>query len=228
MDDTEKQLWQDYRQTKSVDLRNQLVERYLPLAWKLSKRKAGKLPKCVEFDDLYSAAYQALIGSVPRFDLARGISPTTFFTYRISGGIADWLRSIDSVSRHTRQRQTRVTEWAQSELDHYPTDDEIFDEFGFKLHRPATISLQEPITATDSRARTIGDLLADRRSDPSETDLSNLSDILKGCSKRERLALLLYHFDGHTMRELGDAIGVSESRVSQMMSQLKQRLQAAA
>lgn len=231
MDEHEKKLWQRYRRTKReparTELRNALVELYLPLARYLAKRKAKRLPPSIDFDDLYSAAYQALLGSVPRFDLSRGYTPRTFFSPRINGAMIDWVRSIDPASRLTRERESRVNQWAQTELDHSPTDDEIDEHFGFRLYRPATLSLQEPRDRDEGRAMTLGDLVADRHCGPGESSISELSALLRGCTKRERLLLLLYHIDGMKMSDIGASIGVSESRISQMMSGLKTRLRDA-
>lgn len=232
MEESEKRLWRRYARTRRQPakdaLRNELIELYLPLAERLARRKAARLPDHIDFDDLYSAAYEALLHSVPRFDLSRGIEPRTFFAHRIQGALTDYLRAIDPLSRTMRQRQIRIERWTQTEIDHPPTDDETFDRFGFRLHCPPVLSINQTVEHSDGRNTCIGDLLVDRRTPAVGSGVSNASEILRGCSKRERLLLLLYHVEGQTMSEIGDSLGISESRVSQMMKSLQRRLQLAA
>ncbi len=231
MDDTEKKLWQRLSRTKRQaardQIRNQLVELYMPLADHIAQRQASRLPPSVDFDDMHSAAYQGLLDAIPRYDLSRGVTPKTFLTYRIKGCIRDWFRQIDSVSRYTRMREARVNHWAQMELDHRPTEDEIEQHFGFVLHRPSTVSLHESRDYDAGEALTLGEILPDHRTGPSDSGVGELSEIMRSCSQRERLALLLYHVDGLHMKEVAESLGVSESRISQMMSALKTRLRAA-
>lgn len=222
MDDALRKQWQQYAQERTLDQRNALVERYLYLADIYAGRQLKKLPRgTAEFDDLYSAAYQGLIKAVPRFDLDRGISPVTFLACRVRGEILDFLRLQDHVTRTRRAQGNRIAEWEQMELRRPATDDEVYFHFGFRILRPPNVSLDAPISQPNARLVALKDTLVD---DSRPDDYSQCSYLLRGLNKRERLIVLLYYVEGLKMKEVGQSVGISKSRISQMMAGLLERM----
>jgi RNA polymerase sigma factor FliA len=223
MDEQEKQLWEVYSSSRSTDDRNRLVELHMCLAHTIAKKYYLKvLGTGVDYGELLSAASEGLIQSVERFDLSRSILFRTFATQRIRGQIADWLRSTDVHTRLYRIREPMVRKWAQT-LGHKPTDDEIYGYFGFKLERRKAVSLSSTGHERDDwKVRELNEWGVGKCD--SNHSVGEVSYLLKGLTRRERLAVVLYCIEGYTMREAAEVIGVSESRMSQMMTDLIPRM----
>jgi RNA polymerase sigma factor for flagellar operon FliA len=227
MDADERKLWKRLESAKRKEtierLRNVLVEMHLPLCKKITDRFASQVPRSVEYGDIYSAAYQGLLIGVPRYRLDRGVKPETFLTFRIRGEIRDYLRKCDDVTRSNRQRINRVTEWEQNELGRPATDDEIDAHFGFSVYQPPLVSLDAVCskTAQGVKEKRLGDMVADPRTVGSASDLASL---LRGLNKRERIVALQYFVAGDTMKQAAAHVGLSESRVSQMMPAIIERI----
>jgi RNA polymerase sigma factor FliA len=226
MDADETKLWKRLaaakRESTVTRLRNELVERYLPLCETITQRFASSVPRSVEYGDLYSAAYQGLIFGVPRFDLDRGVKPKTFLSWRIKGEIRDFLRKCDGVTRTNRQRINRVTEWEQQDLGRPATDDEIDEHFGFSIYKPPLVSLDAPVLVSDSsKEKAAHEIVADPRT---VGDASDLASLLRGLNQRERIVALQYFVVGETMKQTAAHVGLSESRVSQMMPAIIERI----
>lgn len=225
MDEQEKQLWDRYSSTRSTDDRNQLVELYMWLAEKLAgKFSLRVLGTGLTYEDLLSSAYEGLIQAVEKFDLNRNVAFGTYAPFRITNQIKDGLRATDAHTRLYRIREPMVREWAQT-LDHLPTDDEIYEHFGFKLDRRNTISLQMTMFKRgDGHAWEAKELMESVGKEVASQDVGEVSYLLKGLTRRERLAVVLYCIEGYTMKESAEVIGVSESRMSQMMKDLIPRM----
>lgn len=230
MDSEERKIWQRYGKARALStrtrLRNELVERYLPIAARLAAKYSSRTPDQVEYDDIYSAGYQGLLDAIPRFKLARQVQPTTYLSFRVQGAILDFLRSEDSIGRLDRNRWKRVHRWEEEELGRKATPDEIDDHFGFSLVQPIVSSLDRPLYAhSTSKALSIHDTIADSHPNDQE-GLNGLSYLLRGLSKRERMIVVLYHIEKHSMKQVAEQLGISESRVSQMMGGLIERVRS--
>ncbi|NLX05724.1 MAG: FliA/WhiG family RNA polymerase sigma factor [Phycisphaerae bacterium] len=235
------QVWREYRATGSVDLRNRLIENYLPLVKYNAERVWAKLPNEVDLDDLISSGILGLIDAIEAFDLDRGVKFSTYCSQRICGAILDELRERDWVPRIVRNRMRRVdhaVKALQAELGRLPTDQELcarmnlsreeFDRVINDTTSTTFISLSRPRNEADSHKdlREI-DVLEDRRSDDpvvemQKKDVKEL--IMRGLSRTERLIILLYYYEEMTMKEIGKTLDLSESRVSQMHSAIVKRL----
>lgn len=226
MDEQEKQLWDAYSSSRSTEDRNRLVELYLWLAEAISRKFYLRVVGTgVEFDEVKSAACEGLMQAVERFDLSRGILFPTYAPWRITNQIRDYLRESDAHTRLYRMREPMVREWAKS-LDHMPTDDEVYEHFGFKLERRNICSLSmKSVGRTDINFRDKCFSYEIGENSPNRS-VSEVSYLLKGFNRRERLAVVLYCIEGYTMRESAEVIGVSESRMSQMMKDLIPRMRA--
>jgi RNA polymerase sigma factor for flagellar operon FliA len=237
------QMWREYKRTRDPELRNLLIENYLPLVRYTAERVSAKLPDEVEVDDLYSAGVFGLMSAIDGFKLERGFKFETYCAPRIRGAILDYLRSIDWVPRLVRSRSHQLDAaltTLEARLGRAPTEDEAAahlnmsrEEYG-KLVRDATavslVSLSKKWFETDGSkdVREI-DLLEDKRGDSplrnlQMRDIKNL--ITRGLSRTERLIVILYYYEELTMKEIGATLDLSESRVSQMHSSIIARLKA--
>jgi RNA polymerase sigma factor for flagellar operon FliA len=218
-----------------------LMEKYLPIVKYNAERIAAKLPDEVENDDLISAGVFGLMDAIEAFDLSRGVKFETYCAPRIRGAILDELRSMDWVPRLVRNRAHKLAQATQSleaELGRAPSEEELAGRVNLprtefdKLLRDATaiavVSLSRKHYDSDSsrEVREI-DVLEDKRgrdpvSEIQKRDLKQL--IVRGLSRAERLILILYYYEEMTMKEIGAALDLSESRVSQMHSAVLNRL----
>lgn len=234
-------LWKKYKESGSQDARNRLVEFYLPLVRYLAERLLAKLPQSVELDDLTSAGVFGLMDAIDGYDLSRGVKFETYCTTRIRGAILDGLRAMDWVPRLVRSKAHRLEEaqrTLQMRLGRTPTAREMAEGLGIDaveydaLVREANavmiVSLGEKAEDGDeSRVLRKVDHLEDKRGiDPiEEISKKEVMDlVMKILSRRERIILILYYYEELTMREIGAALGLSESRVCQLHTRIIERL----
>ncbi|NLY00072.1 MAG: FliA/WhiG family RNA polymerase sigma factor [Rhodopirellula sp.] len=237
------QLWVEFKKDISnQELRNRLVEIYLPLVKYNGERIWARLPEGVELDDLISAGVFGLMDAIDAFDLSRGVKFETYCVPRIRGAMLDELRTMDWVPRLVRSKASRLNEaikTVETRLGRSPTEIELATELNItvpeleKMMLDANavnlISLNKKWYETDSYkdVREI-DILEDKKGeDPTKriqkNDLMRL--VTKGLNRNERLIIILYYYEELTMKEIGATLDLSESRVSQMHSSIVQRLQ---
>ena len=236
-------MWKTFQQDKTIEMRNYLMEKYLPLVKYNAERIYAKLPDEVELDDLISAGIFGLMDAIDAFDLGRGVKFETYCAPRVRGAILDELRSMDWVPRLVRSRAHKLddaTKGFEAEHGRSGTDDELAKRMGVsreefvKLKKDATaislVSLSRKWFETDSQKDVCEiDVLEDKRgSNPfEEIQRRDLKDMLtKGLTRAERLILVLYYYEEMTMKEIGSTLDLSESRVSQMHSSILARLKA--
>ena len=236
-------VWPEYKKVGTEELRNQLMEHYLPLVKYNAERIYAKLPDEVDVDDLMSAGIFGLMDAIDAFDLDRGVKFETYCAPRIRGAILDELRSMDWVPRLVRSRSSQVEQARRSlqmEIGRKPTDDELCSKMGVdkeefaKIRKDAgavgVVSLSRKWFETDSNkdVREIDVLKDAKQVNPfkavQKRDLKDL--ITKGLSRAERLIVILYYYEEMTMKEIGVTLDLSESRVSQMHSSILARLKA--
>lgn len=230
------ELWRDYKQDGTKEARERLILNYSPLVKFVAGRVAAGLPQNIEQADLVSYGIFGLIDAIDKFDPARGFKFETYAISRIKGAIIDELRSIDWVPRSVRAK-ARAIERAYSKLENElkrtPDDKEVAAELGMTeeelAHTMSQISfvgivaLDELLGATPERpnAATVGDTVSTRQHDPVEQyevdEMKHvLADAINRMPDRERLVLTLYYYEGLTLAEIGDVLGVTESRVCQI------------
>jgi RNA polymerase sigma factor for flagellar operon FliA len=238
------QLWDAFKADPSnQDLRNRLVETYLPLVKYNGERIWSRLPEGVELDDLVSAGVFGLMDAIDAFDLTRGVKFETYCVPRIRGAMLDELRTMDWVPRLVRSKASKLNEaikTLETRLGRQPTETELAEQLTITVpelekmildaNAVGLISLNKKWYETDSYkdVREI-DILEDKKGeDPTrriqKTDLMRL--VTKGLNRNERLIIILYYYEELTMKEIGATLDLSESRVSQMHSSIVQRLQS--
>jgi RNA polymerase sigma factor for flagellar operon FliA len=241
------QLWLDYTKTKDKHLRDRLILTYAPLVKYVAGRVGSGLPAHVDEEDLVSYGLLGLMGAIDRFDPTRDIKFETFAIARIKGAIIDELRSLDWVPRSVRSR-AREIERAMAELEktlhRAPTDEEIAEKLGITenelddsltdISRSSIAALDELWTVSGSSGDTVSliDTIEDTSGpDPqgalAQTELREaLGEAIARLPEREKLVVTLYYYEELTLREIGDVLGVTESRVSQLHTKAILRLKA--
>src|SRR5262249_32862076 len=130
------QLWKDYRARPTTELRNQLVEHYLPLVKYNAERIWSRLPEGVDLDDLISAGVFGLMDAIDAFDLERGVKFETYCVPRIRGAMLDELRTMDWVPRLVRSKASRLEETRktlEAELGRPPRPEEMAQKLGLTI-----------------------------------------------------------------------------------------------
>jgi len=220
-------------------LRNLLIERHYPLVKYIAERLLQTLPKSIELDDLVSAGLFGLMDAIRGFDASRGIKFKTYCSTRIRGAILDQLRSQDWVPRLVRLKASRIDRALQrltAEYGREPTHAELARVLEME-HTDLVKEIQE------SRAKTMFSLsekwedddgsvekvevLEDRTAiDPvfemNRRDL--MTFITRALTHKERFIIEQYYQYGHTMREIGEMLALTESRVCQIHSNVMSRL----
>src|SRR6202162_6453578 len=211
------QLWRDYRTEPTVELRNQLVELYLPLVRYNAERIWARLPEGVDLDDLISAGVFGLMDAIEAFDLERGVKFETYCVPRIRGAMLDELRTMDWVPRLVRSKASKMEEarkTLEASLGRPPRPDEMSERLGVSLGEynkmvgdataVSQVSLNKKWYETDSYkdVREI-DILEDKKGeDPTRRlqrkDLMRM--VTKGLSRNERLIIILYYYEELTMK----------------------------
>jgi RNA polymerase sigma factor for flagellar operon FliA len=240
-------LWRRYKVDGDAGARERLVVAYSPMVKFVAGRLGAGLPSHVDDADLISYGLMGLIGSIERFEPERGIKFETFAMTRIRGAIIDELRSLDWVPRSVRSR-AREIEAAQAKLEHElqraPSEAELAakldvseDELQTSLLEIANSSvyaLDELWTVSDSSGDQVSllDTISDPRAeDPQESLASSeikdrLTEAIASLPEREQLVVALYYYENLTLREIGEVLGVTESRVSQLHTKAVMRLKS--
>lgn len=234
-------LWRAYKKRPTEELRNQLIEHYLPVVRYTAERLAAGLPQSVELDDLMSAGLFGLIEAIKSFDLDRGVKFKTYCSWRVRGAILDELRNNDWVPRQVRTKASMLEgkmREAEAKLGRPATDLELASLLGMsladldKLMREAsavTVCYLSDAAGDGQDASCRSDLVADPNACDPIHDLQR-KDVMEVLTKeltlRERLILILYYFEEMTMREIGLTLDLSESRVCQLHSRIVARLKA--
>ncbi|MEZ6036289.1 MAG: FliA/WhiG family RNA polymerase sigma factor [Planctomycetota bacterium] len=236
-------IWKTYKRTRDENLRNTLIEHHMPLVRSIAERVLQTLPKSIDVDDLSSAGTFGLMDAINGFDLSRGIKFKTYCTTRIRGSILDELRSQDWVPRLVRlkaHRLERAIRALEGRFGRAPNQAEIAEELGISLEElqaheaeanaKTIFSLSEKWDdGDDDQELEKVEILADRKSvNPIDTiqQRDALDMITSSLTKKERLIILMYYYEGLTMREIGEIMELTESRVCQIHSNVMARLKA--
>jgi RNA polymerase sigma factor for flagellar operon FliA len=242
-----KTLWREFRKSGDRELRDRLILTYAPLVKFVAGRLGSGLPAHVDEGDLVSYGLLGLIGAIERFDPERDIKFETYAISRIKGAIIDELRALDWVPRSVRARARdieRAIAELEAKLGHAPTDEEIAKKVGIsvdELEESLTEISRSSIAALDelwtisgeggdqvSLLDTIEDTDGPNPQDAlAQTELREaLGEAIARLPEREKLVVTLYYYEELTLREIGEVLGVTESRVSQLHTKAILRLKA--
>ena len=220
-------------------LRNILIERHYPLVRYIAERLLQTLPKSIELDDLVSAGLFGLMDAIRGFDASRGIKFKTYCSTRIRGAILDQLRSQDWVPRLVRLKASRIERALQrltAEYGREPTHAELARTLEMD-HQDLVKEIQEARAKTmfslsekwedDEGSVEKVEVLEDKTAIDPVTELNRrdlMSFITRALTHKERFIIEQYYQYGHTMREIGEMLALTESRVCQIHSNVMGRL----
>jgi RNA polymerase sigma factor for flagellar operon FliA len=232
-----REAWGEYKSTGSGTARDSLILHYSPLVKYVAGRVAVGLPANIEQADLISYGIFGLIDAIDKYDQSRNIKFETYAISRIRGAIIDELRAIDWVPRSVRFK-AREVEKAYSSLENKlkrpPSDKEIAEEMGISVDelnhiytQLSTVSLValDELMAVDGGGGdklSLVDTLEDTKTaSPMDAFESvEMKDILTEAvnklPEREKVVVTLYYYEGLTLAEIGQVLGVTESRICQM------------
>lgn len=233
------QLLCEYKKTGSLETRNKLIVLFLPFVNTVSERIYSRLPHNIDLDDLKSAGLFGLMDAINGFDLTRGVQFETYCSIRIRGSILDELRALDWVPRVVRAKSQQL-EKAYQDLrlnkGREPHDYEMAEYLKMTLEEYDDLVQEASITSIlplnnhspqGEEEESCYEQIADRSQlEPYEEVFKKelLEYITRSLNQKERLVLILYYVEEFTMKEIGDTLLISESRISQIHSNLLLRL----
>jgi RNA polymerase sigma factor FliA len=229
-------LWHRFKGSGDLEARERLILHYAPLVKYVASRVATGLPASVDQADLVSYGMFGLMDALGKFEPGRGNKFETYAIPRIKGAIIDELRAMDWVPRSVRFKQREIEKALtdlESMLKRQPTEKELAERLGMslsELHEVITqisfvsvLALDEAVSVGADRGEqvTLIDTLADRGLDPtsgveSQETRGLLAAAINSLSEREKIVVTLYYFEGLTLAEIGEVLGVTESRVCQI------------
>ena len=235
--------WQAFKaDLENQQLRNVLLENYLPLVKIHSERLWNRLPDGVDIDDLYSAGCFGMINAITAFDLSRGIKFEAYCVTRVRGSMLDELRHMDWLPRMVRSQASKLyeaTNILEARLGRQPTEQELADQMEMPLRdmekliatssslNLVSLDKKKWSTSDGNKSMSEMDVVADKRfASPQKRMARNdvVRLVTKGLNRSERLIMILYYFEELTMKEIGATLDLSESRVSQLHSNILHRL----
>jgi RNA polymerase sigma factor for flagellar operon FliA len=231
------ELWKSFKETKDANLRERLILHYSPLVKYVAGRVGVGLPPNIEQADLVSYGIFGLIDAIEKFDITRAIKFETYAISRIKGAIIDELRAIDWIPRSVRYKAREVEKAyaaLESRLHRTPNEAEVAQELGIALEDlhaifsqvsfVNVIALDELLNVGGERGDKLSlvDTLEDTKAeDPVqvfETEETKylLARAINTLPEREKIVVTLYYYEGLTLAEIGQVLGVTESRICQM------------
>ena len=223
--------------------RGALIAQYAPLVRFLANRIAMRLPPNVSTDDLISAGILGLLDAIEKFDPRRDAQLKTYAEFRIKGAILDELRSMDWLPRSIRKKireMEKVTTAVEQRLSRPAEDSEIAGQMGIdldtyyemvdKAQDIELLSLDEYVDShSGESSKTSYESLIRGDDNPADHMMTQelkgvIADGIKALPEKEQMVVSLYYYDGLTLKEIGEIMGLTESRVSQIHTKTIMRL----
>lgn len=231
----DERLWAEYKEKKGPELKEALIKRYAHLVKYVAGRLISGLPSSITYDELLSFGTFGLLEAIERFEPERGIKFETYAVARIKGAIIDGLRQLDWMPASVRARVKKLEQgiWElEQRLGRSATDEEICQALGLSEEQYQQLlvqssqgiifSLDELIPGEEENTAGFHELIADKSQPTLEEQVQLqavkqiLADAIAKLPEKEKLVVALYYYNGLTLKEIGQVIGVSESRVSQL------------
>jgi RNA polymerase sigma factor FliA len=251
-DDEEiRMLWRRFQATRDPMTRERLVLSYSPLVKYVVGRMMSNLPSHLESSELTSYGLMGLLGAIDRFEPDRGVRFESYAMTRIKGAIIDELRTLDWAPRSLRLRARQIEKAAlqlENRLQRAPTEEEIAAKLAVtvedlrddlaKVANSTILALDDAWGLSGGmEGGTLGDTVKDDGADPATIHASSearaaIADAIARLPEKEKVVIALYYYDNLTLKEIGEVLGVTESRVSQLRAKavlaLRGRLRDAA
>ncbi len=239
-------LWLKFKSEQDATARDELILAYSPLVKYVAGRVASSLPQSVDTADLISYGIFGLIDAIEKYDLDRAIKFETYAIARIKGAIIDELRAMDWVPRSVRSRAREIESAyvvLENQLKRVPSDQEVADHMGVsmkeyaeiltKLSYTSVVSFEELWVGNDREEgqSAIGSIKDEAAEDPVAAfegveAKEILAEAIQTLPEREMTVIALYYYENLTLKEIGQVLGVTESRVSQLHTKAVLRLRA--
>jgi RNA polymerase sigma factor for flagellar operon FliA len=243
---TEEELWQKYRKTRDLKIREDFIKQYAPLVKYVAGKLAVGMPANVEFDDLVGFGVFGLLDAIEKFEPEKNVKFKTYAVTRIRGAIFDELRSIDRVPRSVRQTAREVEEaigTLEAQLGRSATDQEIASSMGIdqkeyqkilmKISGTSILSLSDVwFTGDENDKVSIGDSIEAPASLNPDVIVEKdeirrvIVEAISELPDKEKKILVLYYYEDLTLKEIGQVLEVTESRVSQLHTKAILRLRS--
>jgi RNA polymerase sigma factor for flagellar operon FliA len=243
---TEEELWVTYRKTRDPEIRELFIRQYAPLVKYVAGKVAIGMPANVEFDDLVGYGAFGLMDAIDKFDPEKNVKFKTYAVTRIRGAIFDELRSIDWVPRSVRQKTREVEETIgalEAQLGRTASDQEIAAALGMseaeylktimKISGTSILSLNDVWFSGDENDKvSIGDSIESPSSMNPDVIVEKeeirrvIVEAIQELPDKEKKILVLYYYEELTLKEIGQVLEVTESRVSQLHTKAILRLRA--
>ncbi|MBN2626106.1 MAG: RNA polymerase sigma factor WhiG [Spirochaetales bacterium] len=243
---TESELWLEYRKTREQSIRDAIITQYAPLVKYVAGKVSVGMPASVDFDDLVGFGVFGLLDAIEKFDPEKHVKFKTYAVTRIRGAIFDELRSIDWVPRSVRQKTRELDEAVQrleSSLGRAATDEEIARELDMEMNQynqvllkisgTSMLSLNDVWFAGDDNDKIS---IADSIESPSSLRPDSIAEreeikrviveAINELPEKEKKVLVLYYYEDLTLKEIGQVLEVTESRISQLHTKAISRLRA--
>jgi len=225
-------LWAEFAKTRSLEIRNELVMKYVPLVKSIALRLVPTYRKHVDFDDLMGSGLLGLMDAIDKFDLSKDVKFETYASLRVKGEIIDQIRKQDWAPISLRQKIKKVEECyesMESSMGRTPTETEVAGKLSMsaddvkktldEAHTFNLVALDEMLMD-----RVAGDSLAASPNESPEMRLEEqevkriLAHTIEGLPEKEKQVISMYYYDELTLKEIGLVLGVTESRISQIHS----------
>ena len=243
---SEEELWAAYKKKRDPLIRESFIKQYAPLVKYVAGKVAANMPQSVEFDDLVGFGVFGLIDAIDKFDPEKNVKFKTYAVTRIRGAIFDELRTIDWVPRSVRQKAREVEDVVrrlESSLGRAASDEEIagamaidvreFQQMMLKISGTAMLSLHDIwYTGEDNDKISIAESIESPGSLNPDTIVEKdeirrvIVEAIKELPDKEKKVLVLYYYEDLTLKEIGEVLSVTESRVSQLHTKAIMRLRA--
>jgi len=242
----EDDLWKEYKKTHNQKLREYFILKYASMVKYVAGKIAVGMPSSVEFDDLVGYGVFGLLDAIEKYDSSKKVKFSTYAVSRIRGAIFDELRSIDWVPRSIRQKAREIEETIaniEGKLGRSATNDEIanamnmniddYNQLLLKVSSTTLLSLADTrYKGGDSDKLSLGDSIEAPSSMNPDVEVERkavkkiVMDAIYQLPEREKQVLIMYYYESMTLREIGEVLNVTESRVSQIHTSASLKLKS--